>query len=126
MALLTILLVGTPVQAKAPRVPMSLKKSIECMYKVLKTAPGVSEPKVGYVTSDGWTHPFIEYRAAEHDSWLEPTRFDVRRSGHHKYYFLAILPGIVPPGGHLDFHVTDAVTQKWRTECKVDAVVLLE
>ncbi len=96
------------------------------MYKVLKTVPGVSEPKVGYVTSDGWTHPFIQYRAAEQDSWLEPTRFDVKRSDHHKYHFLAILPGMVPPGGRLDLHVTEAVTQKWRSECSVDAEVLLE
>lgn len=96
------------------------------MYKALKTVPGVSEPKVGYVRSDGRTYPFLEYRAAEYNSWLEPARFDVMRSGHDKYYFLAILPGLVPPGGHVDFHVTAAVTHKWRTECNVDAEVLLE
>ena len=95
------------------------------MYKVLKTVPGVSEPKLGYVTSGGWTHPFLEYRAAESNSWVQPTRFEVRKGRDGKYYFLAYLPGQVPPDiVYLDNHVTDAVMQKWRTQCNVDVTAI--
>jgi hypothetical protein len=46
------------------------------MLKVLKTVPGVSEPRLGNAASGEWSHPFLEYRALEGSHWEQPTRFD--------------------------------------------------
>ena len=110
-------------QGQTSDVPPSLKQSADCMLEVLKTVPGVSEPKLGYVTREGWTHPFLEYRAAERTSWVQPTRFEARRSARGMW-FQAVLPGVVSPGLGLDIHVTDAVMKKWKTQCHIDAIVI--
>ena len=78
-ALLAITLLGLPARAQTGGVPAPLKQSADCMYEVLKTMPGVSEPKLGYVTSEGWIHPFLEYRAEETNSWVQPTRFEAKK-----------------------------------------------
>jgi hypothetical protein len=120
-ALLATTFVGLPARAQTSDVPLALKQSANCMYEVLKTMPGVSEPKLGYVTSKGWTHPFLEYRAEEATRWVQPTRFESTRDDHDHYSFLAILPGLIDPRiGHLDLHVTKAVMEKWKTQCHVD------
>jgi hypothetical protein len=92
------------------------------MLKVLKAVPGVSDPRLGSVTSEGWTHPFLEYRAAEETRWIEPTRFDVLKAGQGPYSFTAVLPGI---GNGIDIHVTKIVMQRWKDLCGVDAMVEL-
>lgn len=95
------------------------------MYQVLKTTPGVTEPKLGYVTREGWTHPFLEYRAAETNSWVQPTRFEAMRRDDGRYWFEAIVPGVIDPRvGHLDIHVTEAVVEKWKTQCHVEVVII--
>jgi hypothetical protein len=70
IAPLALLLVGCESTPKTPAVAIPLKQSAECMYEALKTIPGVSEPKIGYVTREGWTHPFLEYRADETNTWV--------------------------------------------------------
>jgi hypothetical protein len=124
-ALLAVAFVGCQSTPKAPAVPMQLKQRAECMYEVLKTMPGVSEPKIGYVTREGWTHPFLEYRAEETNSWVQPTHFEAKRDDQDRYRFEAIVPGIVDPRiGHFDIHVTDAVVEHWETQCHVEVVVI--
>jgi hypothetical protein len=125
MALPAFTFAGWPAHAQTSNVPEPLKQSANCMYEVLKTTPGVSEPKLGYVTSEGWTHPFLEYRAEETNRWVQPTRFEAQKADHGKFWFLATLPGLIDPRiGHLDIHVTEAVVQKWKAQCNVDANVL--
>lgn len=92
------------------------------MLSVLKATPGVSEPRLGYVTRDGRIQPFLEYRAAEKSSWVEPTRFDAQRANTGHLSFMAMLPGL----GQIDYHVTAAVVQGWKTKCGVEAFVLFE
>ena len=122
--LLPIALVGLSAHAQTTDVPVPLRQSVDCMYEVLKTAPGVSEPKLGYVTSEGWPHPFLEYRSGEGND-VHRMRFEARRGDHDKYWFLAMMSGRVDPRiGHIDIHITDAVMQKWKTQCNVEANVI--
>jgi hypothetical protein len=100
--------------------PPPLKQGAECMYQVLKTMPGVSEPKLGYVTSEGWTHPYLEYEAAEDSPPLQHPRFEAKKTDNGKYWFLIMASGFGAP--HI--HVTEAVMQQWKTQCSVEANVL--
>jgi hypothetical protein len=97
-----------------------LKQGAECMYQVLKTMPGVSEPKLGYVTSEGWTHPYLEYEAAEDSPSVQHLRFEAKKTDNGKYWFLVMVSGVGAP----DIHVTEAVMQQWKTQCSVEANVL--
>ncbi len=101
-------------------VPLTLRQSAECMYKALLIVPGVSNPKLGYVTSDGWTHPYLEYRAAEDSPSVQHPRFYALRPHDGKYWFLAVLSGLGGP----DIHTSEAVMQKWKTRCGVEASIL--
>jgi hypothetical protein len=103
------------------KVPLPLEQTAECMLKVLKTVPGVSEPRLGNATTGGWTHPFLEYRAAEESRWIQPTRFDVQKPDDGHILFMGTLPGVGP----LDTHVTDVVVQQWKLQCGVAAIVIL-
>jgi hypothetical protein len=124
IALLAVISVRSPVHAQTPDVPAPLKQSADCMYEVLKAIPGVTEPKLRYVTRDGWTHPILEYRAAERNGWVQPTRFEAMRGDDGNYWFQGVLPGAISPDiGHIDIHVTEAVTQKWKTQCNVNVIV---
>jgi hypothetical protein len=97
-----------------------LEQTTECMFKVLQTMPDVSEPKLGITTSEGWTHPFLEYRAAEALSGVTPIRFIAKKADRGGYWFLAVKSGLGAP----EFHVTDAVIRKWKAQCIADATVL--
>ena len=90
------------------------------MFDVLKNVPEVSEPKQGVETSDGWTHPFLEYRSAETLSRTTPIRFDAKKSNHGGYYFEAVRSGLGAP----DFHITDDVIKKWNAQCNANAFLL--
>jgi hypothetical protein len=98
----------------------ALKQTAECMFEVLKAMPEVSEPKLGSTTSEGWTHPFLEYRAAEALSKFNPIRFDAKKADRGGFWFLAVKSGLGAP----EFHVTDVVIKKWKVQCSIDASVL--
>jgi hypothetical protein len=90
------------------------------MFEVLKAMPEVSEPKLGVTTSEGWAHPFLEYRAAEALSKFNPIRFDAKKADRGGFWFLAVKSGLGAP----EFHVTDSVIHKWKSQCSADASVL--
>ena len=115
-------LIAVPARAQNKDVPLHLKQTTECMLKVLKATPGVSEPRLESATSGGWTYPLLEYRAIEDSHWEQPTRFDLQKSDDGRMFFVAMLPGI----GRIDTHVTRVVVQKWRARCSVEAAVLFE
>ena len=97
------------------------------MLGVLQTVPGVSEPKLDYLTRDGQALPFLEYRAAERNSWREPTHFAASRDEQGQYSFLGLVPLIVDPRvGHMDIHVTEEVVTRWRALCHVKVSVVSE
>ena len=125
MALLPLMLLGCQSSSNMAGVPALLKQRVDCMYKVLRSTPGVTEPRIGSVTTEGWTHPFLEYRAAETNSWSKPMRFETKRGAPDRYWFEALVPGIIDPRvGQLDIHVTGAVVERWKGECHAEAIVI--
>ncbi len=114
--------IAFPACAQTSDVPLHPKQTTECMLKVLKGVPGVSEPRLGSAASGGWTYPFLEYRATEDSRWEQPTRFDLQKSDDGRMLFIAMLPGM----GRIDTHITRVVMQKWRARCGVEAAVLFE
>jgi hypothetical protein len=109
-----------PTDAQVDGVPSALKRNADCMYKVLLKVPGISEAKLGYVTRNGWTTPFLEYRAEEKSSWVGPTHFEAQKV-RDTYVFEGLLPGV----GDLDTHVTEVVVKRWSKQCQVVAMVVL-
>jgi hypothetical protein len=116
---------GIPAKAQVADLPPGLKQIAECMFEALKTVPGISQPKLGYMSSEGWTHPFLEYRSEERNSWGRPMRFEAQKGDDGRYWFLATTSGLILPDvGHVDIHVTEKVMQKWKSQCDVAANVL--
>jgi hypothetical protein len=118
--LFALVAVAYTVVAQTTDVPAPLEQTAECMLAILKAVPEVSEPKLGVTTSDGWTHPFVEYRAAEALSGETPIRFDAKKADRGGYWFLAVRSGLGAP----EFHVTDSIIKKWKAQCGVEANVL--
>ena len=103
---------------RAAEVPVPIERAAACMLEVLKATPGVIGPVVGTTTSEGWTHPFLEYRADEALSRNGPIRFDARK-GPGGYEFWATKSGLLAP----EYHVTAAVMQQWTMRCHAYANV---
>jgi hypothetical protein len=118
--LFALVAIAYTVVAQTTDVPAPLERTAECMLEVLKTMPEVSEPKLGVTTSEGWTHPFVEYRAAEALSGATPIRFNAKKADRGVYWFLAVKSGLGAP----EFHVTDAIIKKWKVQCRTGATVL--
>jgi len=101
---------------QAADVPSPLERTAECMVKVLEAMPGVSGPRLEVVTSEGWAHPFVEYRADEALSRDRPIRFEARKD-QDGYEFLAAKSGL----GASELHVTEAVMRTWEAQCHAHA-----
>ena len=112
-----LLALSTSAYAQVTDVSADLKRSSECMFKVLQSVPGVTKPRLGWVRHDGIVLPFLEYEASEMSRWTGPTRFTIHSSPEDGMFFEAVLPGVGP----LDTHVTDAVIREWRARCFVQA-----
>ena len=113
-----------------------VKQATACMLKVLKTVPGVSNPRQGITVGipgqvqpapGRIPRPYVEYRAAEEARWTTPTRFIFESASRNEIYFQTMLPGMVStPSSMPDTHITDVVTKKWKEQCGVQADILLE
>ena len=108
---------------QAADVPVTVEKTAQCKVAVLKATPGVVEPVLGTTSSDGWTHPFLEYRADEALTRTSAIRFDARQpssgSGNRGYWLMAWKSGFGAP----EYHVTEAVIKKWKARCHADVVL---
>ena len=123
-----IAITGSASCAPISDVPAPLKQAGECMLKVLQSESGVDHARLGISTSDDWAHIFLKYEASEKTRWQQPTRFDALKPadpGHGPYTFQAVLPGLVGPEG-FDLHVTDSLIKKWKDQCGVTAIILME
>jgi hypothetical protein len=100
-------------------VPLHLRQSADCMYRALKTIPGVNQPTLRYENKDGWNHPLLGYVAEWRDGVYHIT-FEARRpmSGHHSYWFVNSFPASLPPG--LDMALVESVMDNWKARCKAD------
>ena len=114
-------------------IPIALKQRADCMYRVLTTIPGVHQPRQGRVTSNEWTHPFLEYSATI-NPYLEyggatirvyPMRFEAQRDGRNHdeywYWFLGSFAGPIPPG--FDIDQMESIMRQWKGLCHVVAEI---
>jgi hypothetical protein len=116
--LLAVLVVGVSTTALAgqPAINHELWRDTRCMMHILRTTSGVHNPKL----TNTARHLCLQYDPDEKSRWIEPTTFCLYGARNERpYEFMASLPGIVPVGEQLDFRVTDAVMQKWKTTCGV-------
>jgi hypothetical protein len=107
----------SPAQAHKAVIPAELMRSAECMLDVLRKSPDVSEPRLSSDTSEGWFHPFLEYKEVSAKAWRY--RFDAQRNNDGHFWFLARRPGM---------GVTEAdlagileIIREWKTSCGIDA-----
>lgn len=107
--------------ADAQPLSEGLQKATDCMLQVLKTTPGVSEPKVD-VANDSVC---LGYRPDEKTVWEQPTTFCLDPNFHSTktpYVFTGYFPGVVSsPGEESDIHVSESVIKKWNAQCGVFA-----
>jgi hypothetical protein len=114
-------------------IPLALTQRADCMYRALATIPGVYQPREGRVTSNGWTHPFLEYSATI-NPYLEysgatirtyPMRFEAQRDGRNHdeywYWFSGSFAGPIPPG--FDIAQMESIMRKWKGLCHVVAEI---
>ena len=98
-----------------------LREVSKCMFRVLRATPGVDHAQLGVSDSDGWVHPYLEYRAKAEQGSRPTIRFDAVKqdpSDSASYVFLTLLVGLVPPGeARPPDHGTGALIRRWRTEC---------
>jgi len=108
--------------------PPILKQNVACMLNVLKSARGYTSPTLGYINSDGWYHPYVQYEYTEKSGWKLTIRFEAakweRVAGEpERYLFTAHLPGIRAANERNADWGTDAITVEWHTKCAVDSAV---
>ena len=120
--------IAAVVAADAGEVPPALLQKAECMLQVLKTVPGVSNPKLKIEASKEWSYPILSYEPDEKARWIEPTSFypdKPKDPAHGPYLFEAVVPGVLAEGEkNIDIHVTLAVVDKWRIQCGVETSVV--
>ena len=104
-------------------VPTALRQRADCMYDLLKSTPSVNEPKLTYVTREGWTHPVLSYRARYSQGRSYPMRFEAQkvRIDHHGVWFLTTFDGPIPPD--LDVTSLNSIMKTWKARCDVGAEV---
>lgn len=105
--------------------PIVLKQRADCMYKALAGIPGVHQPRLGSVTSDGWTRPFVAFQATTREGLANPMVFEAERYGNEQngywYWFLESFSGPPPPG--TDARQMQLILDTWRERCLVAAVI---
>ena len=99
--------------------PIYLRKRADCMYRVLKVIPGVSDPELRYENTDGWNHPVLSYIAPWNDG-ADRLDFEAQKpmAGRNGYAFLLSFAGPPPPG--LDTALMVAVINNLKARCQVD------
>jgi len=101
-----------------------IRHATACMLKVLGSAPGVSDAKVGEDTKTGTARPYVQYHATERYPGGHLVRFMLFQQNKSSLWFMAGMSGQVRPSGSIDTHVTDYVTHQWELNCGVSANVL--
>jgi hypothetical protein len=97
-------------------VPKDLEQEAQCMLRTLLTIVGINHPKLGEITSNEWTHPYLEYRAGRYT-----TRFEAQKAtrSHVGYWFLTVFAGPPPP----DFanEIMISVQKAWKQRCQTES-----
>jgi hypothetical protein len=116
--LITALAIIAATCAQAQPLPDGLQKVTDCMLQVLKSTPGVSDPKIGTGNNGSLC---LEYRPDEKSVWEGPTAFCIdTKNAKPPYQFLGNFPGLLSPGEKTDIHVSESVMNKWNAQCGVE------
>jgi hypothetical protein len=136
-----VLAAATLASAHATTVGMApqLRKDAECMFRVLKTVPGVDHVKLGASSYQNWIHPYLEYRAtADETGYRQVIRYDAERActvdnphnccstADRDYCFVAILSGLTASGTEPSDWGTRDIDRKWKSACGVTALGYFE
>ena len=117
--LITALAIIGATCAEAQPLSEDLQKATDCMLRVLKTTPGVSDPKIA-IDKDSVC---LEYRPDEKALWEQPTTFCLDPNFHStetRYVFTGHFPGVMSTmEKEPDIHVSEAVMDKWNAQCGV-------
>lgn len=100
-------------------VPPPFRRDVQCMVAVLQKTPDVDQVEAGVLNSDGWVHPFVQYRNSRGGT----VRFIAQKPLDSKstIYFIAFLNGLVPHGMKPpDFGVGEVI-RRWHLQCGVSA-----
>src|SRR3569833_942187 len=113
--------------ASLAEVSPPLRRDAVCMLSVLKKERGIERAKLGTSDSDGWVHPYLEYRAAPARGRRETIRFNVSKSDTRigePYRFEIVPPGIFGGNetGPPDYG-TGIIGKRWEAECGVKVFV---
>jgi hypothetical protein len=128
-ALVSFLSTSAAHAASMDDVTPQLKRDAECMLRVLKSVPGIDGTEMGVSDLGGWSHPFLQYRAAPaRDGYRATIRFDATKnfqSNDRKSTFEAMIPGIYGQNesGPPDYG-TGALAKLWEKKCTVRVMVL--
>ena len=119
-------------QAKSPTmadVAPQLRKNAECMFRVLRTVPGIDHVRLGVENDQNWLHPYLEYRAKADERGFRPTmRYNAERActadNRHNWCsrFVVLLSGLTSPGKEPSDWGTRDINKKWKSACGVTAV----
>lgn len=116
----TVQLVGVGYAGPLDSVSSELRKDLQCMMRVLKSEPLVSEAHIGFTNNDGWHHPYLAYRYRGIGVAFDTYR-NIDLSGV-RYGFIANLNGLTTTAGQKpDDLGTPAIIEKWKRDCGVDA-----
>jgi hypothetical protein len=105
-------------------IPMEDRRQTQCMMKVLQKTPHVNQIELGIADLG---HPFVQYHYQEGDGRDGSVRFVKDMPGTSKGIdYTALLNGMTDPRlPPLDLGTTE-ITKRWRFQCGVDALALLE
>jgi len=122
---------GTPA-VRAPSMDDAspqMMSGAECMLRVLKSVHGIDSVAMGMSDAAGWSHPFLQYRAApEPDGYRATLVFSATRDFHStdsQPFFIADLPGVygLHESGPPDYG-TGKLAKLWEKNCRVHVMVL--
>ena len=108
-------------------VPSPFREDVQCMVKVLRETPRVDQVEAGVVNSDGWAHPFVQYRYQEQDAREGTVRFIAKKSNDSQQaiYFVAALNGLSTPGGPPPPTLgVGEIVRRWELQCRVRATAV--
>ena len=119
--------------ASADEVPVGISvpllKQVECMVRVVKSAPHTDQAKWGIkLPVKDWARPYVSWRYLGQSEPVE-IRFDAHKqfeNSRETVSFIAwfangLEPTVKPPGWHREYWGADKIVDQWKATCAVKA-----
>jgi hypothetical protein len=122
---------GQALCASISDVEPPLRKTAECMIRVLKGMPDLDQINLGVYEQQGRAHIYVEYRAKPDALGNRATvRFVAESAGdveEKSYLFVAVFSGLIAQGTPgPNYGDLDAIEKRWKDQCGADTTTLLE